>query len=556
MFEEAEMGQEADMPANIIKDPDWWRGAVIYQIYPRSFNDTNGDGIGDLNGVTERMDYIASLGVDAIWLSPFFTSPMDDFGYDVSDYEDVDPMFGTLADFDRMTKAAHQRGLKVMIDLVISHTSDQHPWFKESRSSKDNAKADWFVWADAKPDGTAPTNWLSIFGGPAWEWDSRRCQYYMHNFLTSQPDLNFHNEDVQDAVLSAARFWLDRGVDGFRLDTVNFYFHDAELRDNPPLSASEMPSTVDPSNPYGYQDHLYDKTRPENLVFLERLRALLDTYPGTTSVGEIGADGQAVELTASYTEAGKRIHMAYSFDLLTPQHSAPYIRKIVEEMNAGIGSGWASWALSNHDVKRVTSRWGEDLDPTKFAPLETALCASLRGTPCLYQGEELGLRQADVPFEKLQDPYGIRFWPEYKGRDGCRTPIPWTKDNAHAGFSDAEPWLPVAPEHREQAAFEQDKDENSILNRNRAFYAWRQQHLPLKKGDMTFLDSPGETLVFTRSFRGETILCAFNLGASAETVNVTGLTLEDLKAPGFGGSVDGSSISLNGLDAVFARIIS
>ncbi|MES0809790.1 alpha-glucosidase [Roseibium sp. SCPC15] len=556
MFEEAETGQEADMPANIIKDPDWWRGAVIYQIYPRSFNDTNGDGIGDLNGVTERMDYIASLGVDAIWLSPFFTSPMDDFGYDVSDYEDVDPMFGTLADFDRMTSAAHKRGLKVMIDLVISHTSDQHPWFKESRSSKDNAKADWYVWADAKPDGTPPTNWLSIFGGPAWEWDSRRCQYYMHNFLTSQPDLNFHNAEVQSAVLSAARFWLDRGVDGFRLDTVNFYFHDAEFRDNPPLSADEMPSTVDPTNPYGYQDHIYDKTRPENLEFLEKFRALLDKYPGATSVGEIGADGQAVELTASYTEENRRIHMAYSFDLLTPQHSAPYIRRIVEEMNEGIGSGWASWALSNHDVNRVGSRWGDGLDLQKFAPLETALCASLRGTPCLYQGEELGLTQADVPFEKLQDPYGIRFWPEYKGRDGCRTPMPWVKDNAHAGFSEEDPWLPVAPEHREQAAFEQDKDPNSILNRNRAFYAWRQNHVPMKKGDMTFIDSPGETLVFTRSHKGETVLCAFNLANTEETITLSGLQLENLNAPGFSGSIDGSTISLGGLDAAFARVLS
>lgn len=554
MFEEAETGLEADVPSDMKNDPDWWRGAVIYQIYPRSFNDTNGDGIGDLNGVSERMDYIASLGVDAIWLSPFFTSPMDDFGYDVSDYEDVDPMFGTLADFDRMLAAAHARGLKVIIDLVISHTSDQHPWFVESRSSRDNAKADWFVWADAKPDGTVPTNWLSIFGGPAWEWDSRRRQYYMHNFLTSQPDLNFHNPEVQDAVLGAARFWLDRGVDGFRLDTVNFYFHDKQLRDNPPLSATEMPSTVDPTNPYGYQDHLYDKTQPENLLFLEKLRALLDKYPGTTSVGEIGADGQAVELTASYTEAGKRIHMAYSFDLLTPQHSAPYIRKIVEEMNAGIGSGWASWALSNHDVKRVASRWGEDLDIASFAPLETALCASLRGTPCLYQGEELGLPQAEVPFEKLQDPYGIRFWPEYKGRDGCRTPMPWVKDNSNAGFSEAEPWLPVAQDHLALAAFEQDKDESSILNRNRAFYAWRQAQEPLKQGDMVFLDSQDNTLVFTRSHQGETVLCAFNLGTEPATVTLNGLELENLNAPGFNGTLEGATIALHGLDALFARV--
>ncbi|MBN9668944.1 alpha-glucosidase [Roseibium aggregatum] len=542
------------MPDNRIADLDWWRGAVIYQIYPRSFNDTNGDGIGDLNGVTERMDYIASLGVDAIWLSPFFTSPMEDFGYDVSDYEDVDPMFGTLADFDKMVEAAHDRGLKVMIDLVISHTSDRHPWFKESRASKDNAKSDWYVWADAKPDGTPPNNWLSLFGGPAWEWDSRRCQYYMHNFLTSQPDLNFHNPDVQDAVLSAAEFWLKRGVDGFRLDTVNFYFHDAQLRDNPPLGAGEMPSTVDPTNPYGFQDHLYDKTRPENLIFLEKLRGLLDRYPGSTSVGEIGADGQAVELTASYTEAGKRIHMAYSFDLLTPQHSASYIRRIVDEMNVGTENGWASWALSNHDVKRVASRWGEGLDLKKFAPLEAALCASLRGTPCVYQGEELGLTQADVPFEKLQDPYGIRFWPEYKGRDGCRTPMPWVKDAANAGFSDADPWLPVAEEHYDKAAFEQDEDETSILNRNRAFYAWRRTRLSLQKGDMSFLDGPEDTLVFTRSHDRETVLCAFNLGTAPTTITLSGLDLEDLHAPGFSGKVEGTTIALEGLDAAFARV--
>ena len=248
--------------------------------------------------------------------------------------------------------------------------------------------------------------------------------------------------------------------------------------------------------------------------------------------------------------------MAYSFDLLTPQHSAGYIRKIVTEMNEGIGSGWASWALSNHDVKRVASRWGEGLDAARFAPLETALCASLRGTPCLYQGEELGLSQADVPFEKLQDPYGIRFWPEYKGRDGCRTPMPWTADKAHAGFSDAEPWLPVAPEHVARAVSEQDKDETSIRNRNRAFYTWRQVHAPLRQGDMTFLDSDGETLVFTRTYRGETVLCAFNLGTEPVAVSVPRLTLKDLNAPGFSGRIDGTTIRLEGLDAAFARVVS
>lgn len=535
---------------------DWWRGAVIYQIYPRSFQDSNGDGIGDLNGVTDRLDYIASLGVDAIWLSPFFTSPMADFGYDVSDYKDVDPMFGTLADFDRMTAKAHELGLKVMIDLVISHTSDQHPWFKESRASRDNPKADWYVWADSKPEGSPPNNWLSIFGGPAWEWDSVRCQYYLHNFLTSQPDLNFHNLEVQDAVLDAAQFWLERGVDGFRLDTVNFYFHDKELRDNPPLPAGMTLTGVEPTNPYGFQHHLYDKTRPENLQFLERLRALLNQYSGSTAVGEIGADRDVIGTTAAYTEDGKRLHMAYSFDLLTPKRSAGYIRETIRNMEAGIGSGWPSWALSNHDVVRVATRWGEGRALDKFGPLALALVTCLRGTPCVYQGEELGLPEADVPFEKLQDPYGIRFWPKFKGRDGCRTPMPWDQDSAHAGFTNGTPWLPVADEHLARSVKTQDKAEGSVLERTRQFLAWRKTVKPLAKGDLTLIDSEGETLAFLRSHENETVLCIFNL--SNEPIEIS--TPEDLPAlstltgSGFHGAQAGGRIRLEGLDAFFAQV--
>ena len=277
----------------IAQDQDWWRGAVIYQIYPRSFQDSNGDGIGDLRGIIQRLPHVASLGVDAIWISPFCTSPMKDFGYDVSDYCDIDPMFGTLADFDALINAAHSHGLRVLMDLVISHSSEEHPWFKESRSSRDNPRADWYVWADSKPDGTAPNNWLSIFGGPAWEWDTRREQYYMHNFLTAQPDLNFHNPDVQDALLDATRFWLNRGVDGFRLDTLNFYVHDKELRDNPVLTPELRTDICAPKvNPYNYQEHLYDRNRPENLDFLRRFRALLDQYGGPQSArSETGRSG-------------------------------------------------------------------------------------------------------------------------------------------------------------------------------------------------------------------------------------------------------------------------
>ena len=263
----------------------WWRGAVIYQIYPRSFMDSNGDGVGDLPGITGKLDYVASLGVDGIWLSPFFTSPMADYGYDVSDYRDVDPLFGTLADFDALLAKAHGLGLKVIIDQVYSHTSEAHAWFRQSAASRDNPKADWYVWADAKPDGTPPNNWLSVFGGPAWTWGARRRQYYLHNFLTQQPDLNFHSAEVQQAILDVARFWLDRGVDGFRLDVANYYFHDAALTDNPPADYGKPPGWT-----YAYQRHLHDKSQPQTLDFLRRLRAVTDAYPDRMMLGEIGDD--------------------------------------------------------------------------------------------------------------------------------------------------------------------------------------------------------------------------------------------------------------------------
>ena len=538
------------------RDTDWWRGAVVYQVYPRSFQDSNGDGIGDLNGVTERLDYIAGLGADAIWLSPFFTSPMDDFGYDVSDYRDVDPMFGTLADFDRMLDEAHARGLKIIIDLVLSHTSDRHPWFVESRSSRDNPKADWYVWAESKPEGSPPNNWLSIFGGPAWEWDGVRGQYYMHNFLKSQPDLNFHNMDVQNALLEVAEFWLERGVDGFRLDTVNFYVHDKELRDNPPVDPDTATTITSKVNPYSFQNHLYDKSRPENLQFLERLRTVMDRYPGSTSVGEIGDDGKAAELTASYTEGGKRIHMAYSFGLLAEMGSAEYIRATVEAMEETIGSGWPSWALSNHDVARLVSRWGRDDVADRFAPLAVALVTCLKGTPCVYQGEELGLGEADVPFEDLQDPYGIRFWPKYKGRDGSRTPMPWVSDNQNAGFTTADkPWLPVDPAHRAKSVDHQSGERNSALNRTQAFLAWRKDKMALKRGNIAFIDSPCDTLVFTRTYNGETLLCAFNLANEPVEITLSGMDLYPLDAAGFTGIASGTLLTLQGLDAVFARVL-
>jgi alpha-glucosidase len=349
---------------------DWWRGCAIYQVYPRSFQDTTGDGVGDLRGIIRRIPYIAELGVNAIWLSPFFKSPMADMGYDVSDYCAIDPMFGSMEDFDALVAEAHAHGLKVIIDQVLSHTSDKHPWFAESRADRTNPKADWYVWADANPDGTAPTNWLSVFGGPSWEWDSTRRQYYMHNFLASQPDLNFHNQEVQDALLETVRFWLDRGVDGFRLDTVNYYFHDRWLRSNPPLAES-VAGTLNASNPYMAQEHLFDKTRPENLGFLQRFRALLNEYIGRAAVGEVGDEGRSLDTLAAYTSNGDKLHMCYTFDLLGDAFSPEHVRGCVEAFERKVAGGWVCWAFSNHDVMRHVSRWtppGGDTDRTaKFA---------------------------------------------------------------------------------------------------------------------------------------------------------------------------------------------
>jgi alpha-glucosidase len=493
---------------------EWWRGAVLYQIYPRSFADSNGDGLGDLRGITGKLDYVAKLGVDAIWVSPFFKSPMKDMGYDVSDYCDVDPSFGNLADFDALTARSHALSLKVMIDLVLSHTSDQHPWFAQSRKDASNPRANWYVWADPKPDGTPPNNWLSIFGGSAWAWDSRRRQYYLHNFLADQPDLNFHNPDVRKALLDVVTFWLHRGVDGFRLDTVNFYFHDSLLRDNPPSLSRDAPD-VPAANPYTFQNHLYDKTRPENLGFLKQLRALLDQYPDKTTVGEVGASERGLEVMGEYTAGGDKLHMCYAFDLLSDKFSARYIRARLEVYEKIVVDGWGCWAFTNHDVMRSISRWGFEDVADQAAPLLLALQVSLRGSPCLFEGEELGLAEAQIAFDDIQDPYGRPFWPDFKGRDGCRTPMPWDS-SAGAGFSTGKPWLPIPAAQRERAVSVQEGNSGSTLNRARRILHWRRGIPALIRGEMTFHDSAESVLAFERRLDGRRLLCVFNLGRSAQ----------------------------------------
>lgn len=493
----------------------WWRGAVVYQIYPRSYLDTNGDGIGDLPGITQKLGYIASLGVDAIWISPFFRSPMADFGYDVADYCDVDPIFGTLADFDALLAEAHRLGLRVIIDQVYSHTSDAHEWFEASRQSKDNPYADWYVWRDPKPDGSPPNNWQSVFGGAAWTWDARRQQYYMHNFLASQPQLNVHNPVVQEALLAAGRFWLDRGVDGFRLDAINFSMFDPEFRDNPPWPAEGRTIT----RPFDLQHHTHNQSHPDIVLFLERVRKLTDEFGAIFTVAEIGGPDPLGEMRA-FTEQDKRLNSAYSFDFLYARDLTPARVKAAQKNWMGpVSEGWPSWAFSNHDAPRCISRWcPPGADMRAYAKLTNALLMTLRGNPILYQGEELGLPQADVAFQDLQDPEAIANWPRTLGRDGARTPMPWERANTFAGFSERKPWLPVGQGHDGLAAALQEDDPDSVLNFTRALLAAREGSEAMRLGDIQFPDVPGSLLAIWREQGGESLIALFNLGANAAPV--------------------------------------
>lgn len=490
---------------------EWWRGAVIYQIYPRSFKDTNGDGVGDLNGVIEGLDYVASLGVDGIWLSPFFTSPMRDFGYDVADYCNVDPVFGALSDFDRLIAKAHRLGLKVIIDQVFSHTSDEHAWFAESRRSAVNPKADWYVWADPKPDGSPPCNWQSVFGGAAWTWDSRRQQYYLHNFLSSQPDLNLHNREVQDALLDAARFWLDRGVNGFRLDALNFSMHDPLLRDNPPAPRDGRRIT----RPFDLQIHKYNQSHPNIPKFLERVRRLTDEYAGVFTVAEVGGPEPLTEMKA-FTADERRLNSAYSFDFLYADELTGSLLEGALAAWPGLsGEGWPSWAFSNHDAPRALSRWAAPSDLDAAARLYLMLLMSLRGNIFVYQGEELGLPQAKVPFDRLQDPEAIANWPMTLGRDGARTPLPWAAEELNAGFSSGSPWLPIDSRHVPLAIDAQAADPRSVLSFARNLIAARRASPALRYGSVEILEAPNGVFALKRVCDEEEAIGVFNLGDAA-----------------------------------------
>ncbi len=485
----------------------WWQGAVIYQIYVRSFCDSNGDGVGDFPGLISKLDYLAALGIDAIWLSPIHPSPNRDWGYDVSDYEGVHPEYGTSADFDRLLVEAHARGLKVITDEVLAHCSDEHPWFRGSLTGGD--KADWFVWAPPKDDGTPPNNWLSAFAGEAWAYHPSRRKYYHHKFLRQQPKLNWRQPAARKAALAVLTHWLKRGVDGFRLDVANAYLHDPALTNNPPVPMAERGSAEWAHAP-NLQYHYYDSNLAENIQVLDEIRRTVDCFPNRFVMGEFSEEP---ERCGAFAAPDKGLHSGYSFPLLHAHVLGPEFLKKHFAMLARHEGHWPSVAFCNHDVMRTLTRFGGKNAPQGLAKLMLAVLSSLKGTVLLYQGEELGLPEADLRRDQLKDPVGDLYYPLHKGRDGCRTPMPWDADKHHLGFSTGTPWLPMAPEHRALAVSRQEEEAHSTLKFARVFLAMRKLHPALRWGEIVFRDTPGPLLVFERRLDNERVLCVFNMSA-------------------------------------------
>ena len=480
----------------------WWQRGVIYQVYPRSFQDSNGDGVGDLRGITERLDYLRWLGVDALWVSPIYPSPMKDFGYDISDYCDVHPLFGTLRDFDELLTAAHARGLKVILDFVPNHTSDEHPWFVDSRASRDSASRDWYIWRDPGPGGAPPNNWLSNFGGPAWTYDEQTGQYYYHAFLREQPDLNWRNPAVQDAMLDVLRFWLDRGVDGFRVDVIWHLVKDPELRDNPPNSAW----TPD-QRPYDALLTVHSTDQPEVHDVIRRMRELVDAYDERVLIGEIYLPVE--RLVAYYGEDMSGVHLPFNFQLILAQWDARHLARLIDEYEAAIpAEGWPNWVLGNHDQHRIATRVG----PAQ-ARVAAMLLLTLRGTPTLYYGDEIGMQDVPIPSDRVHDPFEKNVPGMGLGRDPERTPMQWSAD-PNAGFSTVEPWLPIANDYAVVNVAVQREEPHSILTLYRELIELRRGEPALEVGRFVPVEAEGDVLAYIRSARADesSFLIALNLG--------------------------------------------
>jgi alpha-glucosidase len=487
----------------------WWQAGTIYQIYPRSFQDSDGDGVGDLPGITKRLPYIQGLGIDAIWISPIYPSPMYDFGYDVSDYEDIDPLFGTLADFDALLTEAHGLGLKVLLDLVPCHTSFQHPWFIESRKSRDNPKRDWYIWVDPPPGGGPPNNWYSNFGGSAWEWDESTGQYYLHSFLVEQPDLNWRNPEVRAAMMDVMRWWLDKGIDGFRVDVIAGMIKDDQLRDNPPNP--DWKEGDDPLNKYFY---FYNHNRPEVHEIIREMRALVDSYGDRVLIGETYFPLET--LMEYYGQNLDEAHLPFNFELILMDWKPASIQQFVEQYEAALPPGaWPNWVLGNHDRHRVASRAG--LQQARVAQM---LLLTLRGTPTCYYGDELGMADVPIPPDRVRDTWEFNMPGMGLGRDPERTPMQWDASQ-YAGFSDVEPWLPIASDYKRVNVEVECEDPSSMLSFFHDLLALRRETPALSIGSYSTVNAHiDDTMVYTREHNGDTLLVALNFGADEHTLDL------------------------------------
>jgi alpha-glucosidase len=495
----------------------WWRHGIFYQIYPRSFRDSNADGVGDIRGIIERLPYLLGLGIDAIWLSPIFPSPMADFGYDISDYEGVDALFGTMEDFDALISAAHASGLKVILDLVPNHTSDRHPWFIESRSSRDNPKRDWYIWRDPKPDGEAPNNWLSEFGGSAWACDEATGQYYYHAFLVQQPDLNWRNPQVREAMYDVMRFWLRKGVDGFRVDVIWHLIKDAQFRDNPP-----NPNFREGRPPHETIMTRYSTDQPEVHEVIAQMRRVTDEFDARVLIGEIYLPLH--RLVAYYGNDLTGAQMPFNFALLSTLWSARSVERIIADYEGALPKGaWPNWVLGNHDRPRVASRIGREQ-----ARVAAMLLLTLRGTPTLYYGDEIGMHQVPIAPDQVRDPFEKNVPGIGVGRDGCRTPMQWDA-TPHAGFSAAAPWLPLPDDFVQENVVNFEADARSILHLYKALIALRRKLPQLVAGTYQPVAAEGDILLYRRRDDDGAVIIALNLGGEPVSVAATSL--------GFGGEI-------------------
>ncbi|MBN2436698.1 MAG: alpha-glucosidase [Spirochaetes bacterium] len=492
----------------------WWKHGVIYQIYPRSFYDSNNDGIGDIKGITLKLDYLKELGISGIWISPFYKSPKYDFGYDISDYRSIDPDFGTEKDFKELIKEAHKRKIHIILDMVINHTSHQHPWFIDSSSSRQSAKHDWYLWVDGKK-GKFPNNWMSAFGGHAWHWSIERQQYYLHLFLKEQPDLNWRNPDVQKAVFSDIEFWLKLGVDGFRLDVINYIVKDKDFKNNPYFLHKTKPRRHD------LQHHQYDRNQPETHIILKKLRKLMDNYGETMLVGEVYPDEDVMkpEIPASYLGNGKdELHLAFDFSAIFAKFSAKCFRKMLTRWyNAIPQDGWPCHVLSNHDKSRAISRLAKG-NPDKAKLLMTLLLTQY-GTPFLYYGEEIGMTDVPIKRKDIVDPPGKQYWPFYKGRDGVRTPMQWNSKK-NSGFSNAKPWLPVSKDSVHINVKSQYDKHDSMLNYTKTLIRLRQTLTSLNRGSINFETSHSSVLAYNRTHQSESVIILLNFSRFKKSYNL------------------------------------